>query len=55
MTLSHQLAAILGLPPTGGQVGYLLSVLVTFVVGWLAKAARDKRRLMRGEQLGVRK
>ena len=59
MTLTHQLAAILSLPPTGGQVGYLLSVLVAFVLGWLAKAAGDKRRLIRwrrawgrGEQLG---
>ena len=62
MTLAHQLAGWLGLPPSGPQLGFLLSVLVAFALGWLAKAwgdkirtARWKRRLWRGEKLGVRR
>ena len=58
MTLAHQLAGWLGVPPSGPQLGFLLSVLLAFALGWTCKVIRDKRRaerrqraLWRGERL----
>jgi len=58
VTPIQYLAYLFGLQ-TAQQVGFLLSVLVAFVLGWLAKAAGDKRRLIRwrrawgrGERMG---
>ena len=46
MTPIQYLAYLFSLQ-TAQQVGFLLSVLVAFALGWLAKAAGDKRRLIR--------
>ncbi len=59
VTLGHSTAALLGLAPTGGQLGFLLSLLLAFALGWTCKAIRDKRRadwrqraFFRGERVG---
>jgi len=61
MTPTQYLAYLFGLQ-TAQQVGFLLSVLVAFVLGWTCKEIRDKRRLIRwkrawerGERMGVRR
>ena len=61
MTPTQYLAYLFGLQ-TAQQVGFLLSVLVAFVLGWTRKENRDKRRLIRwkrawerGERMGVRR
>lgn len=62
MTLAHHAAGWLGMAPSPEQLGFLLTVLFAFVVGWLARGWRDKlrtarwkRALWRGERLGVRR
>ena len=62
MTLAAQTAAFLGMDPSAQQLGFLLSILAAFIAGWGAKVARDKvrtarwkRRLWRGERMGVRR
>jgi len=59
MTPVQYLAYLLGLQ-SEQQVGFLLCMLVAFWLGWLAKAAGDKRRLIRwrrawgrGERMGA--
>ena len=61
MTPTQYLAYLFGLQ-TAQQVGFLLSVLVAFVLGWTCKEIRVKRRLIRwkrawerGERMGVRR
>ena len=46
MTPVQYLAYLLGLQ-TEQQVGFLLCMLVAFVLGWTCKAIADKRRLIR--------
>ena len=60
MTPIQYLAYLFGLQ-TEQQVGFLLSVLVAFALGWICKEIRDKRRLIqwrrawgRGERMGRR-
>lgn len=60
MTPIQWLAYVLGLQ-TDQQVGFLLSILVAFWIGWECKAGSDKRRhirwkraLWRGERVGRR-
>ena len=62
MTLTQSTALFLGLAPSGDQLGFLLTALLAFALGWTCKVIRDKRRVMRwkrklwrGERLGVRR
>ena len=61
MTPVQYLAYLLGLQ-TEQQVGFLLSMLVAFAIGWICKwiqyerrTERWKRRLWRGERMGARR
>lgn len=61
MTPIQYLAYLFGLQ-SPQQVGFLLSVLVAFAIGWTCKwiqyerrTERWKRRLWRGERMGARR
>lgn len=47
MTLAQSTAAWLGMPPSAEQLGFLLSVLVAFALGWIIQDIRYYRRLKR--------
>ena len=49
MTPIQFLAHIFGVP-SGEQVGFVLSVLVTFALGWTCKVIRDERRAERRQR-----
>lgn len=47
MTVAHQVVGWLGMPPYPDQLGFLLSMLVAFALGWVIQDIRYYRRLRR--------
>ena len=47
MTLAAQTAAFLGMDPSAHQLGFLLSLLIAFALGWIIQDIRYYRRLRR--------